>query len=249
MRSTPLQAPLPVSSGRPVGSACAAMPRPGSGAAQRSALLCGWAPFRRRKVLGMRITPRHASLCLCLAGGADAPPPHPSCSQPSAAMRAAPAKLLHTIGHTGGRRACMQWPKGPWGRSTHNHHTHLRPPSLLCVRSAGLPNGTVRLSGDQSCTQGAVDVIMAGSWGVVCSWAGGGDAVNQRNAQVGWGRLCQQRVRSRHCSLEIRAAAFFVRKIACTARCLCVVACKLTMRQPALSPRHQAPLAAAFPPI
>ncbi|KAL4438216.1 hypothetical protein ABPG77_010577 [Micractinium sp. CCAP 211/92] len=50
--------------------------------------------------------------------------------------------------------------------------------------SSGLPNGTVRLSGDQSCTQGAVDVIMAGSWGAVCSWSGGGDAVNQRNAQV-----------------------------------------------------------------
>ncbi|KAL4438206.1 hypothetical protein ABPG77_010567 [Micractinium sp. CCAP 211/92] len=51
------------------------------------------------------------------------------------------------------------------------------PPALL-------PNGTVRLAGNQSCTQGRAEVAMAGSWGAVCSAAGGGDAGNQRNAQV-----------------------------------------------------------------
>ncbi|KAL4448466.1 hypothetical protein ABPG75_005685 [Micractinium tetrahymenae] len=47
-----------------------------------------------------------------------------------------------------------------------------------------LPNGTLRLAGSHSCTQGRAEVAMAGSWGAVCSAADGGDAGHQRNAQV-----------------------------------------------------------------
>ncbi|KAL4448456.1 hypothetical protein ABPG75_005675 [Micractinium tetrahymenae] len=93
-----------------------------------------------------------------------------------------------------------------------------------------LPNGTVRLSGSDSCTQGTVDVIMAGSWGAVCFLGDGGDAVNQPNAQVvcrGQGLPSEQPSVSAEAS---RAGAYvWIRDLNCTGSERSILDCPHTM--------------------
>ncbi|KAL4448461.1 hypothetical protein ABPG75_005680 [Micractinium tetrahymenae] len=104
-------------------------------------------------------------------------------------------------------------------------------PSPPLPSNAGLlPNGTLRLSGSDSCTRGTAEVVMAGSWGAVCSAAEGGDAGHQWNAQV----ICRgQGLPSEQPTVSAATApagtAVWIKELNCTGSERSIMECPHTM--------------------
>ncbi len=213
MRSTRLRAPPPVSSGRHASSACAAMPLQGAGAAQHSALLCGWAPFRRRKLLGMRITPGHASLLSGREGGCS---PAALNLQPAKRRRACCTRqaAAHDWAHR--RRARMHVLGTIHPQPPHSPATSLPALRAFCrtaQRHRAAERRPVVHSGSSGCNYG-------GQLGCGVLLVRGRRRRQPEECAGGMGEAVSAGVPCKHCSLEMRAAAPFVPEIACTARCV-----------------------------